>query len=1307
AGPSPGTVRAVGDASVPGKATRTKFTHADDVILWEWVMGAKRKGGSEKGLEIYKQLEGKHAQHTTQSWRDRWVKTLSGREKPAGAREVEEIEEQGGNGYDLGEPQRRKTLAAIDDNDQDSSATPGSRQPFTKEDDRVLKEWVMERAKLGELVKGNKIYRALAEQNPRHTAQSWRDRYVKYLANKAEPDTVATPTKGRVTFTEEDDLILWNWVVTCKAQSSKCWVKGTVIYKELAKSNKRHPWRAWRDRYLRLLRAHPPAGGSEETDPVSDDEGAILTKTQFDELLSNGKDIENIVEDQVEDAWDAWAEVYTTHSAEVWRRLYEEHVRPVYLKTVIDQEARATTASKEPPRSSPIRAAHTPDRVTERSNLNSPGTRKRKRATPTSSQRRTYGQKRAKGDGPDTLSEHRFIHSPARAVSTPEILARAAALPANILQQHDEAVQIGSPKSAQRLADGTEVLIHQDHLPTSEANRAAEQQLLAQSNHVRIDRGVTSKDYLPTSEANHAAEQQLLAKSGLFVPDAPPEDMEIDAASDNRPIAHGTDEVERTPARKVTTPTRETNSPNPNAPFGDESEEAESVYSTSTAFERAAAFELDDDGNILDKDAEARMYMSDAESAQDEAGIARRAEETHAQQRFDEEVLGYEQADNNAQDKVLPPPIRALTAANLADFESQITPTQLRATDLAEDANDADQTNFANYLHSLLPVQPDVGADGDVGIPDRLMDTPEEEEADAIELQSDRKLSPDDSGDEEAEAIGVNIEDVFSQNLDWPSSPVKFRRVESSPMRQESQGWGFETQLAYPDLAKEALEAAREEAGVIASQVADVVTAPFARQFHAEPQLRSPAKPLRSTTPLHEPQSAVENLTPVQQSPQPAQPAELRTQPLASQRTGPYQINGSSDWSREEDTAITDAMQRSSRAADTLAELKLPGRSLPAIRRRSAVLLQQRPSLMGGWDEDDEHVEDEADASATAPAVPDHVAEISRPASLPGKQDAGSSHGRVDLASAVQAHSAGDYIEESETSEDDSQAEGSDNEIDLTIPEPEGGFDMFSSQQEMPLSSPRRKIECPDIPRETIAQQQAEVMEISSASSSSDSSDDDELDQQQPKPLPISQQSLRMLNTQAVLDAETQAFDLSMPLPPDSDEEDDTLVAQDLPVQAVQVPASSTLPSTKPQLSSAAPIKFTPAPRPLPSSNPKPRSSLLFTKPFAPTNRPPIPADETLPSFLHRLTQLSYTQPAILSAIHRTSMRFDLAQALLISERYKRPLSDSDMRKGIWTAEEDQAVFGGSSGGLRRLTEKFGWDEVERRMQFLEEWENA
>lgn len=57
AGPPAGTIRGVGSTTIRPKGTRTSFTAEDDKILVAWVRKSVRKGGAEKGNDLYKQLE--------------------------------------------------------------------------------------------------------------------------------------------------------------------------------------------------------------------------------------------------------------------------------------------------------------------------------------------------------------------------------------------------------------------------------------------------------------------------------------------------------------------------------------------------------------------------------------------------------------------------------------------------------------------------------------------------------------------------------------------------------------------------------------------------------------------------------------------------------------------------------------------------------------------------------------------------------------------------------------------------------------------------------------------------------------------------------------------------------------------------------------------------------------------------------------------------------------------------------------------------------------------------------------------------
>ena len=58
-GPTRGEPLIVGSIGQPAKGTRTKYTAAEDRILWEWVNAHPQRGGGTDGNEIYKQLEAK------------------------------------------------------------------------------------------------------------------------------------------------------------------------------------------------------------------------------------------------------------------------------------------------------------------------------------------------------------------------------------------------------------------------------------------------------------------------------------------------------------------------------------------------------------------------------------------------------------------------------------------------------------------------------------------------------------------------------------------------------------------------------------------------------------------------------------------------------------------------------------------------------------------------------------------------------------------------------------------------------------------------------------------------------------------------------------------------------------------------------------------------------------------------------------------------------------------------------------------------------------------------------------------------
>lgn len=251
-------------------------------------------------------------------------------------------------------------------------------------------------------------------------------------------------------------------------------------------------------------------------------------------------------------------------------------------------------------------------------------------------------------------------------------------------------------------------------------------------------------------------------------------------------------------------------------------------------------------------------------------------------------------------------------------------------------------------------------------------------------------------------------------------------------------------------------------------------------------------------------------------------------------------------------------------------------------------------------------------------------------------------------------------------------------EIDLSLAEPEGGF-QFSSQSESQAQQLLHQYRWEQGQEVGLQQQkQAEKtqpqsenrIEISSDSASSDGSDE-ELEEAPAKALTPKAQAL---DTQDILDAGTQRPDLSFPLPPD-------------PENA----------SSEPELPSDPVPKATPK-RPV-SSRQRRATSTPKLKPAA---QPKQPQSETIQSFLARLTAKGFSQASLQSALYRTSAQFQAAEMLAMAEKFGFPLDGGI--PAIWTAEDDAKVGSTDATVLRELLDRKGWEEYEARARFLEEW---
>lgn len=108
--------RPVGSIVTASKGSRTRFTQADDQILYNWLTPYRERGGAYRGNEIYKQLEIKYPHHTFQSWRDRYLKKVVHMEMSITDHiDLDSLVRRGADEEDGGQPptKRRKTTDTV------------------------------------------------------------------------------------------------------------------------------------------------------------------------------------------------------------------------------------------------------------------------------------------------------------------------------------------------------------------------------------------------------------------------------------------------------------------------------------------------------------------------------------------------------------------------------------------------------------------------------------------------------------------------------------------------------------------------------------------------------------------------------------------------------------------------------------------------------------------------------------------------------------------------------------------------------------------------------------------------------------------------------------------------------------------------------------------------------------------------------------------------------------------------------------------------------------------------------------------
>ncbi|GAB1732101.1 hypothetical protein NU195Hw_g8954t1 [Hortaea werneckii] len=671
-----------------------------------------------------------------------------------------------------------------------ASSVPGkqTRRAFTAEDDKILWQWVQKAEEQGGSVKGNDIYKHLEAHNPRHTFQAWRDRYIKKLmgnppagcarssaspaASKAQDgQRSASEEQGRAGATEEQ--------------------RGTPDDSPESENNALERKEFKLPRSSRQASSKPAASQSPEKQGVPAPE---FDETDFEALMGEAEDIYRLHKSQVRDAWKAWADAFPKHSAKRWRKFWEDQVKPEYLRRLEAEEDGESSSDAE--------------QVTETKNL------KRKRSE----------EEQTLAEPPKTR-----IRPPASPKSGADDISNRERRNSSNSRQEPETQQ--PPMTSLR--------------PISIASTEKDQEdATPRQNGVSGDQpmeiGVAQQSDLLTSEANRAAEQQLRLEN----------DPEFAEASDTRG-KNGNKDLVPEPSQ------HDGNGIQVDAHNAEANDDFRAVSQPQQGNMSAQTPSIDQEANA---GLHARISMKGNGFGQhdDEAeveGSDSGSQSLDSQVAQDEDVVisNHLVEDGEAEDglqsnEMIDPDLTGdpLTEANLASQHSLQKGQQLRGVDLPEDEQDQDQTDFATYLQNLVPQGQSTQGQADDGeepglaslkgargkdqgnsaeflqnlfkegkAPGHWANGTSLKPADRSSLPREDEEMIDQTtythNDTEPVELPLSsqqeIDDAIETNLHWPSSPDASHREEPSQKTSQNLSMAFETQIQHPRLTSEEFEA--------------------------------------------------------------------------------------------------------------------------------------------------------------------------------------------------------------------------------------------------------------------------------------------------------------------------------------------------------------------------------------------------------------------------------------------------------------------------------------------------------------------
>lgn len=975
---------------------------------------------------------------------------------------------------------------------------------------------------------------------------------------------VGSVVPGRTTrtpFTAEDDRILWQWVERLRQQGGS--MKGNEIYKQLEAKNPRHPFQAWRDRYVKRLMHKPPAGVEVQvpanpppSPPVAPDEvtpratfrqpaGAVPPQTdgtaeepaeqEEDDvkveqetteeglalLLRQAEDIEAIPPDRIDEAFSHWASVHVRHSAGDWRAMYEAQVQPKYLeqraarkrKRRIKRESQdmagdahsvsmTTVDDDDDDESETLGSTQKKARRSTKVEILAPSSQKGIKETPSMIEEAASPAKKLKASPPKTSTsvQAEDDRGDVRESRPPSHQATSeTAIEVISLSSGDDEEQEVAVKEEKMFPENDGA----DEEPTVPDQTDADD-LMADIDNL-------SASDPPTSDNNRAADLQIRRESlEQGEADEAPHELSVLPVPDANIAANV--HVRRSPEERG----------NEDDPL-----QSTSVFFFTSDANRAAedqlrreSFGQDDDHEIVDAQDDSHPPTYDAHATTDQ----QMAEDLPSPQDDNFVLLENPHDVHRGQDMLeegtevfieQPEPSAdglALTEANLASQQALHREQPVRGVDIQEDNENQDQTDFAQYLQNIMGPGPEPSTNAH-GAPDlQANDALDQTQYTTNEgflpssIHVNTTLAPELPMSSQSE-----VDDVLQTNLEWPSSPQQARRT-----HVQSDSFAFETQIEYPGV-----------------------------HFGYGSRSRQAMEP---------------------------------DSPLFQSQTVTYPI-------------------------------------LPEVQPEEQ--LNENSYV---------HVEHE-----------DAPAEMAEP-------------------------------------NDEDQ-----DELDLSLPEPEGGWEISSPVEQPVASQPPPDVADNDEDDENTALNSEQpgtgktILEISSAVASSPLSQSSGV----PAfhfPKPAFGQGSILLSTQDILDAETQQPDFHMPMPPDTD--DDAELPAD-PLQSLRPPTSSSAAISQSQ----QPVDLS-------------QTQTLSTH------------NDDIDTYITTMNvRRGYSEASIIRALKVSSLRPELAELVLSEEKAGRGVP-KDVA-GVWDEVEDAVIEGGDAAKMRRVEEKHGWDELVARLEFLRSWREA